>query len=1528
MTTDEAKFPTGSAVEWKLLEKDVEFIEGGVSGFTFNESLQPCESLEKKATSKLQTVPILDWELRFGDFSSSKGFKQVSVSLKFERNEEDDKTWIHFYHDSWFLGKWNCTEWSPQFKQVIECCEVKAKEVETWHELVRAAEEQEKQESLAKKSRKKRRKVTPRDPTSYRYKDLKLHPLVMLIDSSGNWMVKIQFSLFCTINDANSFGMETNKLLGDLFLEKDPQYICNGGEFAPGRAKEPFDSLVVSYSKKALRKDVVIAVPKALDVTLMPFQMESIDWMLRKEGFYDEPLERITTREQLMFFLNEHISYGYEYMPINDSFWNKLTGYILPMEEAWKIYEEWFSDPSSGKKARGVLADEMGLGKTIEILTLISTNVRNLSNESSSFVSPINEKEVRRVKTNLIVCPESILQQWIDEIDLHINKKVSDFKVFHYEGFEKTRNKFNTDSPAEIVELMSQYDVVICSYYTMSAEVHYAEFSKIQRPSRDSTRRYDYTSPLSIMEFHRVILDEAQLLGGGMTNASRCTSLIHRVHTWGVSGTPVEWYFHIRDIFVYLQIHPFQVLDQNVVNAVCTSNAFHRANYAENPENYTHLGHVIPDENWNGVRGCKFEPEEIMDIFPKFNLAIRHRKKDVQDQIKIPPQINYMVPVEFNPIEQDNYAHMWNSFLADSGYDPRGNGAVNIDRMELSRWLNRLRMICCHASLLKDDISDFNYHPWRENDELKDMDAILATMKDEVLDRIHTLQRENYSLQLESGQVKMEIDEDFEDAANIFQKNIKDITDDLKNVYGIHDFLKLNNENSSMSSVKDANNIRLLLQSLHQAYFFLATSYYQLGSKKLEDIDAENEAEVNKVSSPKKNNNTNNNKNKNKKNPAKENDPKQYSDIFTVDQLATINKFQELEKENYEIAEKLRREMLHERIFDVDAEINKVRDWLMNKKVVRKMLLDSIVSNKSNFGNVLGETLGFRKISTLFHILNQQSKQFNRLIKDLEVMSYNTIVKDYENVEDAEKSKEYEKSVDEQDKVFSLLDVLERLLKNRDDAVASETSLEPFKPEVAIAEVDSKFHEELLKSIVFCDGSSLKMLLNEAENDKPMKNYLSSSKLAHHNIQEFINCYEMEITRVMRENQELRNILKKFNDIYNAKTNYYSYLQRISDSLVPLSELNATTRNNIIKKVTRGHDYDDNCKVINNLESRVRYLDTLGQLKTAIANGENISCAVCYSDIYTGSILKCGHFFCKDCVTHWFKKNTSCPMCKNRMSSSEVYHFKFREEELKEEDDTDNPEQVTKDDDQTNSSSDGNDTTHEEDTEAVISRKYTKFPRLTEVDKVMLDNTWGAKVDQVMKLILYIKQQHLEKEPHKKNPQIVIFSSHSAFLSILSTLLTAHNVTHARPLRNTKFAKAVDTFRKDPNCTCLLLNVHSQSTGLTLVNARHLILLEPIMDSSTEAQAISRIHRIGQKDVTYVWNFMVRNTVEESIMKYKAVLEGKKKKKTEELRASGSKISVEEAEQEIERNFSMDNITEDDSEGKTHLWHCLFENCI
>ena len=263
----------------------------------------------------------------------------------------------------------------------------------------------------------------------------------------------------------------------------------------------------------------------------------------------------------------------------------------------------------------------------------------------------------------------------------------------------------------------------------------------------------------------------------------------------------------------------------------------------------------------------------------------------------------------------------------------------------------------------------------------------------------------------------------------------------------------------------------------------------------------------------------------------------------------------------------------------------------------------------------------------------------------------------------------------------------------------------------------------------------------------------------------------------------------------------------------------------------------------------------------------------CYSDIFTGSILKCGHYFCKDCITHWVEKNSSCPLCKNRMLTSDVYHFKFREEDQEETYDAPT-EPVNK--------SGGNELSNV-DTETIITRKYVKFPHISDVNQIEIENSWGGKVDQVIKLILYLKEQHLEKEPHKRSPQIVIYSLHYGFLDILSRLLTTHRIKFARSIRNTKFATAINNFKKNPDCTCLLLSVHSQATGLTLVNARHVFILDPILEDSTELQAISRVHRIGQNEETYVWNFMVRNTVEESIMKYKAVLEGRKKERQKEL---------------------------------------------
>lgn len=50
-----------------------------------------------------------------------------------------------------------------------------------------------------------------------------------------------------------------------------------------------------------------------------------------------------------------------------------------------------------------------------------------------------------------------------------------------------------------------------------------------------------------------------------------------------------------------------------------------------------------------------------------------------------------------------------------------------------------------------------------------------------------------------------------------------------------------------------------------------------------------------------------------------------------------------------------------------------------------------------------------------------------------------------------------------------------------------------------------------------------------------------------------------------------------------------------------------------------------------------------------------------------------------------------------------------------------------------------------------------------------------------------------------------------------------------------------------------------------MVNATHIFLCEPLVNTAIELQAIARAHRIGQQCPTTVWMYLVSGTVEESI---------------------------------------------------------------
>ena len=133
----------------------------------------------------------------------------------------------------------------------------------------------------------------------------------------------------------------------------------------------------------------------------------------------------------------------------------------------------------------------------------------------------------------------------------------------------------------------------------------------------------------------------------------------------------------------------------------------------------------------------------------------------------------------------------------------------------------------------------------------------------------------------------------------------------------------------------------------------------------------------------------------------------------------------------------------------------------------------------------------------------------------------------------------------------------------------------------------------------------------------------------------------------------------------------------------------------------------------------------------------------------------------------------------------------------------------------------------------------------------------SAKLEALLERV-----EELAEEGH----QVLVFSQFVQMLEIIRGRLVAGGIGHLMLTGATENrAELVNTFQTDPTKTVFLLSLKAAGFGLNLTAASYAILYDPWWNPAVEAQAIDRIHRIGQTKPVIAYRLIAEGTVEEKI---------------------------------------------------------------
>ncbi|KAI9814757.1 MAG: hypothetical protein M1827_003023 [Pycnora praestabilis] len=802
-------------------------------------------------------------------------------------------------------------------------------------------------------------------------------------------------------------------------------------------------------------------------------------------------------------------------------------------------------------------------------------------------------------------------------------------------------------------------------------------------------------------------------------------------------------------------------------------------------------------------------------------ITLRHTKDRVRRELKLPPQKRVVITIPFSQVEDQNYAHLFQQMCDDCGLDGNGgplsetwdpDASTTIEKMRT--WLTRIRQTCLHPEVGGRNRRALGGGP------LRTVGEVLEVMIEQNEGETRTEERSYLVSKIRRGQI-LESAKQSRQALKIWLETLTEseaMVEDCRTklaeeieqqqqsaeVAGVGADDEVSKNDLKVDGQDDkAGRVGSLRLRLRAALEMVHSCIFFAASAYFQIKSNE------EVTKP---------------------DSEEYKEL------------EKLETESYENAKLIRKEMLAEVFRKVGRSMATIE---------RKAKAQSYTVVPEIFSARLKGGIESRKISDKLEILgqalNDQANQLDEWREKMVQFLIQPLVDDEEGIE--LQGDEYETSTKQQEEVYVYMEALRAMVADRHDAITGQENVliaRDMKFALEQANEGKGHNPELLKSLLIVraqlkpaaeEMGSLRGIIAEVRSVVTSLRWQEGQGSGRASAELAIVEQELKsIQEISNDQAKAASALEKevdlFRDAMNVRIEYYKQLQKISDTVAPYEPGEGNINEAGVAILERTED-KLRAKIAT-LKAKNRYLVHLRTTQHSIAD---VICIICQQDFEIGALTVCGHQYCKECMRLWWSAHRTCPICKRHLNLNDFHQITYKPKELLIQEEAHSPD---------------HDALTGQDKPSLYSG--ISGSTLNQIKNIDLDGSFGTKIDTLARHLLWIR----ENDPGAKS---IVFSQFKDFLDVLGSAFAHSKIGFTAIDRK----GGIDNFKNDPSVECFLLHAKAQSSGLNLVNATHVFLCEPLVNTAIELQAIARVHRIGQHQATTVWMYLISDTVEEAI---------------------------------------------------------------